>query len=185
MWKYERFEKEISVEDYLEGYVAEEEFLEYCKACPNYEKIWACPSYDFDVMAYWKNYSRLTVYARKIYFDPDTTEAESMRIMEEVKDDMSRELFEKEAEIPGSVSLCAGSCSICGKGNCTRPEGKACRYPERMRYSLESLGANVGMTCRKLMGIQLEWMEEGKVPPYFVLAAGLLQKTEAQNQEDV
>jgi predicted metal-binding protein len=175
MQRYERFEKEISVEDYLEGYVAVEEFLEYCKVCPNYGKIWTCPDYDFDVIGYWKQFRSLTVYARKIYFDPDTTQEESMRIMQEVKDDMSRELFELEKQNPGSVSLYAGSCSICGIGNCTRPEGLPCRCPDKMRYSIESLGGNVGLTCRKLMKIQLEWIEDGKVPSYFVLAAGLLR----------
>ena len=36
-YRIERFQKEIGVSDYLEGYVAVEEFLEYCKACPNYD----------------------------------------------------------------------------------------------------------------------------------------------------
>ena len=43
-----------------------------------------------------------------------------------------------------------------------------------MRYSIESLGGNVGLTIEKLMGIQLEWMEEGKLPHHFVLVCGLL-----------
>lgn len=174
MLKTERFEREISVEDYLEGYVAEEEFLEFCRACPNFGMLWTCPTYDFDVTGFWQQYSRLTVYARKIYFAPETTQEEAMQIMEAVKADMSRELFQLEAMHPGTMSLSAGSCSICGKGNCTRPAGQPCRHPDQMRYSLESLGANVGLTCRKLMGLPLEWIEEGKVPSYFVLCAGLL-----------
>ena len=66
-------------------------------------------------------------------------------VLEEVKADMSRELFEMEAANPGSVSLSAGSCSICRNafgsenenvtGNtefhgCTRPDGQPCRYPD-------------------------------------------------------
>ena len=43
-----------------------------------------------------------------------------------------------------------------------------------MRYSVEALGGNVGLTVQKLLGIQLEWMEEGKLPSYFVLVGGLL-----------
>ena len=73
-----------------------------------------------------------------------------------------------------SVSLSAGSCTICGVGNCTRPSGAPCRHAGKIRYSIESLGGNVGLTCRKLMGLQLEWIEDGKVPSYFVLCAGLL-----------
>lgn len=174
MCRIECFEKEISVPEYLDGYVAVEEFLEYCKACPNYGNLWTCPSYDFDVMEYWKQFSKLTVYARKIYFEPGTSQEESMRIMHEVKRDMSRQLYEMEAIYPGTVSLSAGSCTICGPENCTRREGQPCRCPEKIRYSIESLGGNVGLTCRKLMGLQLEWMEEGKVPSYFILCAGLL-----------
>lgn len=170
----QRIEKEIPVEEYLEDYVAVEEFLECCKACPNYEKLWACPSYDFDVMEYWKNYRMLRVVACKIQFQPETTSERAMEIMEEVKGDMSRELYEEEKKYPGSISLSAGSCNICGPAQCTRPKGEPCRHPQLLRYSLESLGGNVGHTVRKLMGIRLEWMEEGKVPSYFVLAAGLL-----------
>ena len=51
-----------------------------------------------------------------------------------------------------------------------------CRYPETMRYSIESLGGNVGLTIEKLMGLKLEWMEEGRLPHHFILVCGLLQK---------
>lgn len=44
-----------------------------------------------------------------------------------------------------------------------------------MRHSIESLGGNVGLTCSRLMKIELMWMEEGKLPPYFVLVCGLLR----------
>ncbi len=174
-YRIERFQKEIGVSDYLEGYVAVEEFLEYCKACPNYDATWSCPPFDFDVEGYWKQFSRLLVIARKIYLPGGISQEEGFRILEEVKADMSRELFEMEAANPGSVSLSAGSCSICrNESGCTRPAGQPCRYPQTMRYSIEALGGNVGLTVQKLLGLQLEWMEDGKLPSYFVLAGGLL-----------
>ena len=176
MYNLERFEKEISVPLYLEHYVNVEEFLEYCKACPNYEKIWSCPSYDFNPEDYWKEYSTLTVLGYKINFAQDMTEKRSMEIMAEVKNKITEELFAMEEECPGSISLSAGSCSVCGPENCTRTDGKPCRYPEKMRYSIESLGGNVGKTVSKLLGIELEWIEEGKIPSYFVLVGGLLKK---------
>ena len=95
--------------------------------------------------------------------------------MEEVKARMSEELFAMEAEHPGSISLSAGSCSICGKENCTRPQGKPCRYPDKLRYSIESIGGNVGKTVHDFLGIPLEWIEAGQVPRYFVLVGGLLK----------
>ena len=82
-------------------------------------------------------------------------------------------MMEEEKKYPGSISLSAGSCSRC-KGGCTRPQGKPCRFPDEIRYSIESLGGNVGMTIEKLMGLELEWMEEGKLPSHFILVNGLL-----------
>lgn len=175
MYNIERSEKTIKVNEYIENYVNVEEFLEYCKECKNYESIWSCPSYNFNPEDYWRGYDEFLVVARKIIFGPEVDVPRSFEIMQEVKDDMSRELYELEKEYPGSISLSAGSCSMCKEG-CTRTEGLSCRYPELMRYSIESLGGNVGKTVSKLMGYELEWVEEGKLPSYFVLVGGLLKK---------
>ena len=175
MYNIERSEKTIKVNEYIENYVNVEEFLEYCKECKNYESIWSCPSYNFNPEDYWRGYYEFLVVARKIIFGPEVDVPRSFEIMQEVKDDMSRELYELEKEYPGSISLSAGSCSMCKEG-CTRTEGLSCRYPELMRYSIESLGGNVGKTVSKLMGYELEWVEEGKLPSYFVLVGGLLKR---------
>lgn len=45
-----------------------------------------------------------------------------------------------------------------------------------MRYSIEALGGSVGMTIEKLMGLKLEWMEDGTLPHYFVLVCGMLRR---------
>ena len=126
MYQTKRYEKEITVKDYLAQYVNIEEFLEYCKACKNYDRLWSCPSYDFKQEAYWKQYEKLYILGYQIFFEEGTTEAESLRIMAEVKARMSEELFAMEAAHPGSVSLSAGSCSVCGEENCTRPQGMPC-----------------------------------------------------------
>ena len=65
----ERYEAIVSVDHYLDKYVDVDTFLQACKACPNYEKIWACPTYDFDVIEYWKKYKTLELTAIKIIFD--------------------------------------------------------------------------------------------------------------------
>ena len=79
-----------------------------------------------------------------------------------------------EQSLPGSFSLSAGECEECE--HCTRPEGKPCRKPDKLRYSIESLGGNVGKTISRLCGIEIEWIEEGKIPEHFVLVGGLLEK---------
>lgn len=186
----ERYEAVVSVDHYLEKYVDVETFLQACKACPNYEKIWSCPSYDFDVIEYWKKYNTLELVAIKIIFDEavagkQLTKEEQEDITKnsiwEVKAQLSAELYEKEKALPGSISLSAGSCTLCkdadalSEGFCTRLEGKPCRFPDKMRYSIESLGGNVGATLSELMEIELEWIQEGRIPSYFVLVSGLLR----------
>ncbi len=176
MYTIEKMQRDISVEEYMKDYVNVEQFLEYCKACSNYETVWSCPSYDFNPEDYWKQYKNLHLVTRKIIFGPDVTEERSYEIMYEVKDMMSEELYEMEKKYPGSVSLSAGSCKLCKDLGCSRKEGKPCRHPNLMRYSIESIGGDVGRTVSKLMGIEIEWIEEGKLPSYFVLVGGLLTK---------
>lgn len=182
MYTVKRFETSIPVAEYLEGFVDIPTFLEACKACPNYNQVWSCPPYAFDVEEYWKKYEKLELLAAQILFEEAYTERlytkeELEGILQQVlpveKQRLTEELMEREKESSGSISLSAGSCQQCREG-CTKPEGKPCRFPDKMRYSLESLGGNVGLTLQKLFGIELEWMEEGKLPHHFVLVMGLL-----------
>ena len=173
--KRETFENTIKTAEYVEGYVNVEEFLGYCRECHNYGHIWACPPHDFDpVKDYWLKYNNLYVLGRKIYFEGEKDEKKCSEFFIGEKNRMAEELYAKEKEIPGSISLFAGSCNLCEEKGCTRTEGKPCRYPALKRYSIEALGGNVGLTADKLLGIELQWMEENKIPEYFVLIGGLL-----------
>jgi len=186
----ERYEAIVSVDHYLDKYVDVDTFLQACKACPNYEKIWSCPTYDFDVIEYWKKYKTLELTAIKIIFDEAVagkklTKEEQEEITKnsiwEVKAQLAEELYEREKAVPGSISLSAGSCTLCkgagahAEGFCSRLKGEPCRHPDKMRYSIESLGGNVGTTLSELMEIELEWIQEGRMPSYFVLVSGLLR----------
>lgn len=182
MYTLTHHEAVISVPDYIEGYVDIPTFLEACRACPNYGQVWACPPYDFDVLQYWNRYKTLRLFASKITFQEELlnksyTPEEISSVMDKVlpveKQRLADGLFVLEKETPGSVSLSAGSCTLCQKG-CQRPLKRPCLYPETMRYSLESLGGNVGLTLHRLMHIDLEWMEENRLPHHFVLVSGLL-----------
>ncbi len=172
--KIDTFEKNISVADYVNGYVNVEEFLECCRVCENYDQKWSCPSYDFDpVEDYWKKYENLYIIGKKMILEEDEKENWEA-LMKQVKQQLTETLYAEEEKHPGSVSLSAGSCNICGENNCSKKAGEPCRFPEKMRYSIESLGGNVGLTASRLLGIRLQWIEEGQVPDYFVLVGGLL-----------
>lgn len=192
MYRVERYEAEIPVREYLDACVNVEEFLEYCKACHNYGRLWSCPPYDFKPEAYWAEFDRLYILGFKIILDekmkkegysPEELKELTGEILEKEKRAMAEELFKMEKELPGSKSLSAGCCTECQKGTCTREEGKPCRNPEKLRYSLESLGANVGLTIRKYLKQELLWMEEGRLPEYFILVGGLLMPRKTQADE--
>ena len=185
MYTTKRYQASIAVDDYIDGYVDVEGFLKYCRECPNYETSWACPPFDFDPLEFWKGFERLDLYGEEIIFDDEYAgkkfnQEELSRIIgdsiKRVKEKLTGELYELERQNPGSVSLSAGSCELCG--GCTRGESAGCapcRFPEKMRHSIEALGGNVGLTISKLMGIELEWIEEGVLPGRFVLVCGLLK----------
>lgn len=175
----------IGIEEYLEGYVNVEEFLEYCKKCPNYKRLWTCPTFDFDVIEYWKQFKTLEIIGVKIEFDssmleraytPEETNEIIRKSQWKEKIILSDLLLKEEKQYDGSVSLGAGCCHKCGADHCRRKWNQPCCNPNELRYSIEALGGNVGLTASKVLGIELAWMEEGKLPPYFVLVAGMLHK---------
>lgn len=180
-----KLKAEVKIEEYLEACVDTEEFLAHCRECTNYGQVWSCPPYDFSAEEYWKNYKTLLLYGKKIIFcgemlDKKYTQQEIDKVLTEIltqeKEKMTDELYMMENAYEGSVSLSAGSCTKCCKEGCTRKQGDRCRYIKDLRYSIESLGGNVGLTIRKYLREELLWMEENKFPEYFILIGGLLLK---------
>ena len=49
MYTLDYYHASVPVSEYLDKYVDVPAFLEACKACPNYGRIWSCPPYDFQV----------------------------------------------------------------------------------------------------------------------------------------
>ena len=60
--KIENFQAEIPVEEYMKECVDVATFLEFCKECSNYGKLWCCPPYTFDVEKdYWNKYRKIQI----------------------------------------------------------------------------------------------------------------------------
>ena len=179
----EKYECDVPVEEYLEDCVDVPQFLEYCKQCHNYDRTWSCPSFDFDPVDYLKEYKTLRVIGWKINIPEEYrlrvySNKEQNLMMENLlagpKKDLDRDMLALEREYPGSRALSGGSCLYCKPSECAKVEGKPCRFPEKMRYSIEALGGNVGLTVTRYLGQKLEWIEKGRLPRYFMLVAGLL-----------
>ncbi len=92
--------------------------------------------------------------------------------MNEVWKTLLPRLYEMERETLGSRCF-TFRCVLCPEG-CTRPEGKPCRHPERLRHSLESVGFDIVAMTRELLGIDLEWSTDGTLPKHLSLVTALM-----------
>ena len=81
-----------------------------------------------------------------------------------------------EAQAPGSRVVYPGRCHLCGLGQCSRALQQPCRHPEQLRYSIESLGGDVGKTTEQLLGYGLQWLRQGQLPEYLSLVGGVLYR---------
>lgn len=239
-------EKEFSVvcpmADYMRGFRDAGRFKEYCKVCGQYGTCWACPPFDFDTDGYLARYENILLVAVKIdvpcrsekmseLVKSDDSEIlpandgiadiaieRSMKLLEQTRVVMDRELLEKEAQLHGRAFF-AGTCLLCGcgaaaaggvatggavdasggmfagrgagqgakrgakqgakqgaesGGGCTRREGLPCRYPDKVRPSLESMGFDIGKTAKELFGLELKWASYGMLPEYYVLVGAVM-----------
>ena len=164
-------EAEIGIEEFLEKYVDTERFRQACAKCGNYNKRWSCPEYDFDTLEFWRGFRTLKLYAEQL-FTEGMTPAEAYAEYGRMKNELDGRLLAMESD--GSVSLAAGSCARCAE--CTKTAGKPCVHPDKMRYSIESLGGDVVKTVSELLGTEINWADAGGLPEYFVLTGGMLLK---------
>lgn len=166
-------EAEVSLDEYLGTCVDVPRFQTLCRPCPNFGHNWSCPPYDFDPMDIWRAYRRLRIVGRILIptVPGQDTDAAMAAVFRE-KDALLRELYTLEAAVPGSRALAAGRCQRCAV--CARADGQPCRSPEALRYSLESLGADVMRTAEQYLGTSILWIRNGVVPERLVQVGGLL-----------
>lgn len=129
MYTTKKIIKTVKTSDYLSDYVNINSNLDYCIQCPNYNRNWACPVYDFNVEEIFKKYRNLDIYAVKIDFDSkdvgDKLEGEAKAILRKSLDKEKRllhnELLSKESSRHNSKALIPNQCKLC-KG-CSRITG--------------------------------------------------------------
>jgi predicted metal-binding protein len=90
------------------------------------------------------------------------------------KDRYDAEMLELEKATPGSYGMAAQECVQCKK--CARLSGHPCVHPDKMRYSLESIGAFPVKLVHDKFGFDILWSDGESIPEYYLLVAGLLKK---------
>lgn len=176
----------LPVRQWLETYYRPEEFAHACELCPNYGKVWSCPTLMQPVPEMLKPFSRVhligikVVYRRETLAQTDTVE-KANRVRENTYDKVKRGLLDAilqlEKELPGSWGLAAGECKLCGQ--CARRQGLPCRHPEKMRYSFSGFGFDLTRIAKDLFDYELLWNPNG-LPEYLVAMGALLDREDRQ-----
>ena len=183
--KYEVFSKEVPMSDYIESCVDVEYFEKCCSVCPNYGKTWSCPPYDFNPLDIWNSYKTFYIYAIKVttpeeVLNEEYSNEDLMRIggeiLKEAHKRVDKEMEQLKGAFEGSKILGGGSCRLCGENKCARLFGNPCRFPDKMTYSIESIGGNVEITLKKYLDQQICWGKDGHLAPYYMAVGGLMKK---------
>ena len=174
----------LPLQSYIGGYLEQEVFLQCCRDCPRFGRYWACPPLPTTPQEYLRPYSAITIYITQIFPPreivmgtpiPDQGKV-GMAYLEQLRRSVDPYLLHLEQVHPGSRAFFAGSCNLCrarGEDECPRIQDAPCRHPDRMRYSLESLGFNLATTAKKLMGVPMCWPSGGHLPRYYTLVSAL------------
>lgn len=170
----------IPVHRYMEEYRDVAKFIACCRRCSMYGATWSCPPFDFDTDQYLAPYTDAYLIGSKIIISPRSIveyEGEKVvfELMKEIIADVRRHLDPRllalEQRYPGRAFY-AGTCHICPLDSCTRPHGLPCIHPELIRPSLETFGFDLGRSTSDLLGIEMKWSRDGRLPEYLTLVSG-------------
>ncbi len=161
-------------------YTDKSRFEELCKTgCPNYGQKWSCPPYSSDISLYLARYPYAVLFLMWCDLDQfNYTKTEYMRVRAAnsiLKSRMDRILDKFQGELQGKA-ISNGSCKLC-KPCCKKLE-KPCKKPDKIKYSLESLGLDVGSISRDFFNHSLLWYQDKKAPAYTSVLSAYLMKEE-------
>ncbi len=144
-----------------------------CRQCSNHGKSWSCPPLSNELTEPYSDYGIVRLYVARIPIASRTPVGDSKPIINSVKASLLTYLRHIERQANGRICGLAGECELCAGKRCTRPEGKPCRYPEKVRPSLEALGYDVACAVKGLTGVEMLWGKDGYLPEYLLLAGAL------------
>jgi len=170
----ERYVAEVDAKAYIEDFRKADYFMEFCRQCRNYGHRYGCPPFDYEPLSVIEKYQKVRILGVKIVPDDATLPLEVANdLMRPVIDSLNEELLAMEKELDGMSFGFVGACPYCHGMPCARIVGEPCRHPEKVRPSLEAFGFDISKTAKELLGLEIKWSEEGRIPEYLTLVCGL------------
>lgn len=170
--------RKLSIDDFLENYYDFEFTSKKCQKCHMYNKRWSCPSFNNNVMKYWKKFDSVELIHLKIILDENILDMRFSK--EEINTILHNTLFKEKELLIGRLEddnvdyLSTGYCNICKK--CSKLNNLPCRFPYMKKYSIESLGGIVTKISNELFDNKIKWidMQKGIIPEYLTLVMAVL-----------
>lgn len=186
MFRIQNYISRIPLGEYIRNYRDSAKFLMFCKQCTKYDSCWSCPHYTFNTTEYISGYTDVYIIGTKInipdsirlrYNKPEDSKSIGFKIIADTRMSIDNCLLKVESEIPKTRAFFAGTCVLCPDNTCTRSSNNPCRYPDKIRFSLESFGFDIGKTAGELLDIQLKWTNDGSLPEYFTLVSAIFSNS--------
>jgi len=143
----------------------------YCASCEKHGAYWSCPPFAEPPLDSMPDWSHAVIVCQKTWIPAGSTKEQLMERFLEARLHFGKHMQTLERLHEELTALIAGHCSGCD--SCTRCEGKPCRLPTRMRYSLEAVGFDVTALAEGLAGQKLHWPKSG-LPEYLITVGAVL-----------
>lgn len=163
--------------DSLIEYEDKSKFDEICEeGCPNYNNKWACPPYSPKYSVISKKFDNAYIFVFYCYLEQfDYIKMPYMKIKAShsiLKSKSNKIMRQLEKELNG-IMLPNGSCRLCKTCSCKTKESK-CKKTSQLRFSMESVGLNVGSITMKFFNHELLWYSKNNVPEYSSVVTTIL-----------
>lgn len=165
--------KTVSASEFAEC-LSPKEVLEACRKCGNFGRLWSCPPAPDGSKAFSlpEGSNMVALLCMRATTDAKDFLSSSVgEIFSSLRADFDARVLEEERSLAKSAAFFAGACANCPAipGGCPRINAMPCAFPEKMRPSLEALGADAQKILEKYFSAKLDWSKQPK--EIFLLAA--------------
>jgi len=179
-YNIERFEIDLSMDEILDNYINFEKTEKLCRKCRCHSNNWTCPPFDSNQINIWENYDNIklillkfnfTNKARQKQFDESEIMEYAFNLHHGEKTLIEPELKKLEKQLNGYYLTC-GPCVNCK--TCQRLTNGKCIMPEKRKYAMEALGANVIKLSKDFFHLDLQWIKNNTLPEYIIMMVSVL-----------
>lgn len=150
-------------------------FAYLCKTgCKNYNMKWSCPPLAPAFSSLALRWSNLYILYMRIPLDAFSSIKNDYLKIKAANSMLKSRADRYMQTLAGKYGkyISTGSCRLCKP--CKLQEGKPCAHSQKMAYSFEALGIDVGALVNQYFDFPLLWYKKGALPEYSAVVCGLL-----------